>query len=271
MVFLGVFGLLFLKVKREDLIWDMPFRDEKERPPGESLRIKIDDLHTDLVSSFFPMVIGASLPLGLQLKSIPLYWKFIVVIVALIWMWWSVRSILKIYPLIRSYNIGFQGERLTAQYLQPLLCKGYHVFHDIPMNDYNVDHVVVGPNGVFAVETKTRRKRISAGIDRAKVLYDGQALHYPECQPEKYGLEAAVSRAKGLQDWISSAVGESITVKPILALPGWYVDRKGSGNLPVMNPKSIPNFVVKSDREKLSDNQIKRIKHQLFEKSKVIP
>jgi hypothetical protein len=40
---------------------------------------------------------------------------------------------------------------------------GYRVFHDFLITDKprrirNIDHIVIGANGVFSVETKTRRK-----------------------------------------------------------------------------------------------------------------
>jgi len=31
---------------------------------------------------------------------------------------------------------------------------GYHVYHDFPAERFNIDHVVVGPAGAFAIETK---------------------------------------------------------------------------------------------------------------------
>jgi len=87
--------------------------------------------------------------------------------------------------------------------------------------------------------------------------------------PETHGLDAAVTRAKGLQEWLTSAVGEPVAVQPILALPGWYVDRTGRSSLPVMNPKTIPNFISKAAPRPLSGQRIKQIRHHLFEKNKV--
>jgi hypothetical protein len=214
-----------------------------------------------LFSAVLPLVFLA------QSQSIYLICAIIVIAVGILVM--SIKNMLKKVPRIKRCNIGFRGERLTAQYLQPLIGDGYYIFHDIPMGDYNVDHAIVGPKGVYAIETKTRRKRMSAGANRAKVLYDGKTLTYPECPPERYGLDNAVDRAKGLQKFLSSAVGESVSVSPILALPGWYIKRTGKGLPPVINPQSIPKFVRKYGRDELSDPQIKRILHQLREKVKI--
>ena len=48
---------------------------------------------------------------------------------------------------------GARGEVYTAAHLD-LLPDSYQVFHDVKADQGNLDHVVVGPTGVFAVETK---------------------------------------------------------------------------------------------------------------------
>jgi hypothetical protein len=50
---------------------------------------------------------------------------------------------------------------------------GYQVFHDVQFERRNVDHVVVGPKGVFALETKTRRKPFK---EKNRVAFDGEAV-----------------------------------------------------------------------------------------------
>jgi hypothetical protein len=56
-----------------------------------------------------------------------------------------------------SYLLGSQGELWTADELRPLLGRGWRVMHHVPidMAKADVDHVLVGPSGVYAVETKT--------------------------------------------------------------------------------------------------------------------
>ncbi|MDP2056521.1 MAG: hypothetical protein Q8K35_02020 [Thiobacillus sp.] len=68
--------------------------------------------------------------------------------------------------------------------------------------------------------------------------------------------------SKWLSKWLTSAVGESVTVKPVLALPGWFVDRKGRGDALVISGREAPS-ILKAKHEPLSDSLIKRIEHQL--------
>ena len=54
------------------------------------------------------------------------------------------------------------------------MLQGFHVYHDFPAEGFNIDHIVVGAKGVFAVETKTRSKRTTANRrEDATVEYDG--------------------------------------------------------------------------------------------------
>jgi hypothetical protein len=57
-------------------------------------------------------------------------------------------------------RIGYDGELATAQELNQLMRHGYYVFHDLQAENFNIDHIVIGPAGVFAVETKSRSNDI---------------------------------------------------------------------------------------------------------------
>ena len=49
---------------------------------------------------------------------------------------------------------GARGEEAVGQVLEELDGFGYRTLHDIETGRGNLDHVVVGPTGIFAVETK---------------------------------------------------------------------------------------------------------------------
>ena len=69
------------------------------------------------------------------------------------------------------------------------------VFHDIPADNFNIDHVVIAREGVFAVETKgfTKPKQ-GAGRADATVFFDGSSLRYPQWTTKK---AARAGRAPG--------------------------------------------------------------------------
>jgi hypothetical protein len=55
-----------------------------------------------------------------------------------------------------AWRTGALGEERTAELLRPLEAQGFRVMHDrlMPRSRANIDHIVVGPPGVFIVETK---------------------------------------------------------------------------------------------------------------------
>jgi hypothetical protein len=61
----------------------------------------------------------------------------------------------------RNLVLGSRGEKVVADALEELRVLGYAVFHDIPGDGFNIDHVLVGPRGVFVIETKARKYSLS--------------------------------------------------------------------------------------------------------------
>src|SRR6266508_1185994 len=56
----------------------------------------------------------------------------------------------------RTWQRGAHGERRTARLLDRLTRDGYVVFHDlaVPDSPANVDHLAIGPTGVFVIDSK---------------------------------------------------------------------------------------------------------------------
>lgn len=58
---------------------------------------------------------------------------------------------------VKAWAIGAEGEGRTAAALEPLAAEGFRILHDLPIpgSRANIDHVVIGPSGVFVIETKS--------------------------------------------------------------------------------------------------------------------
>jgi hypothetical protein len=67
----------------------------------------------------------------------------------------------------RTWQRGAAGERRTARLLDRLARDGYVVFHDlaIPGSPANVDHLVIGPTGVFVIDSKQWIGSVRHGAD----------------------------------------------------------------------------------------------------------
>jgi hypothetical protein len=163
----------------------------------------------------------------------------------------------------RVLRLGLDGELATAEELNQLMFRGFRVYHDFPAERFNIDHVVIGPSGVFAVETKTRSKPTTANGERdATVAFDGRYLLFP-WGPEEDCLEQAARQAAWLQKWLRQAVGESVLVQAVLALPGWYVERKGRGPILVFNPRETVALFPKVKGARLDEKLITRVAYQV--------
>ena len=73
-----------------------------------------------------------------------------------------------------NWKAGYTGEAQVANLLEDLP-DDFHVFHDVKHRDLagNIDHLVVGPTGVFVLETKNWRGHVEYSPDK-KLLNDGR-------------------------------------------------------------------------------------------------
>lgn len=110
-------------------------------------------------------------------------WGGVALIASLIWIYWSLIVGLK---RIERFYKGARGEEKVSEILRGLP-DGYHVFNDFMAAGGQVDHVVAGPGGVFAIETKCWRGKVT--VEDGKILLDGRP-------PDRSPLEQAVREAK---------------------------------------------------------------------------
>lgn len=267
---MAILGPLMIWKRNRHRTRRSPLVNQLLRSPGESLRKDIEDINFDLAALFvytpllvvvvFASHISASY-LGGQPETM-----FRLVLSSVMALGVMTYGLIKISRLVRrraNLQIGYEGELAVAQELSQLMRSGALVFHDVPGEGFNIDHVVVSPNGAYAIETKARTKPLrDMGKDDAKVVFDGKTLIFPTWQ-EADPLDQAARQARWLSKWLSGAVGEQVEVKAGLALPGWFVERTGRADVAVFNPKSTQFLLKGWLKEPMSENLIKRIAHQL--------
>jgi Nuclease-related domain len=72
-----------------------------------------------------------------------------------------------------TWSQGAKGEEIVGTVLASLIDEGWYAIHDVCFGRGNIDHVLIGPGGIFAIETKSHRGRIP--IDRLDLKMLGQA------------------------------------------------------------------------------------------------
>jgi hypothetical protein len=96
----------------------------------------------------------------------------------------------------RAWRDGARGERATARRLQRLERYGYTVLHDlqVPGSHANLDHLAIGPGGVFVIDSKRYRGQLCLGPD-GMLWYAG----YPLAQQLATVVWATMRLAEALQ------------------------------------------------------------------------
>ncbi len=183
---------------------------------------------------------------------------------------WQIRKMVKAASRIDDLRNGFDAELAVGQELDQLMRYGAAVFHDFPADGFNIDHVVIAKQGVFAVETKGYTKAIGQnGKVNARVVFDGRTLSFPTWTTSK-PLEQAERQAKWLSKWAADAVGEAVDVTPVLALPGWFVERTGRSAVRVYSGRALGSLLKNSARRALTQEAIQRVEHQVAQRCRTV-
>ena len=158
---------------------------------------------------------------------------------------------------------GMRGEQAVAQELQLAVRAGYYLFNDIPTDaDCNIDHVVVGPAGVFALETKARSKPPNAEGRDLVAEFDGERISFTGGGNDTKAAKQAEAVGKWLSRELFRGTGRPITVRSVVVLPGWFVPRNTFPNVGVRNPEYLAKELRDSARV-ISDSDIEAVAQQL--------
>ena len=264
-----IVGLLrFSQWKRRWRGQKPPFSDRMLRSPGEGLRREIQDLNDEITAfmtsaTIVPLLMTCVYLIRLMSDKEGSGTGNLLFILGLGFTGYLVWKVLKLFDRRRSLRIGLAGEMATGEELNRLMLDGYHVYHDFPAHRFNIDHIVVGASGVFAVETKAYSKAGRGNrTAEATVTYDGENLRFPSWVTTE-PIEQAKVQAAWLSKWLSGAVGDPVEVSPMVTIPGWFVERKSPSGIPVLNPKEVKAYLEGKHGAALSESMIKRVCHQL--------
>jgi len=107
------------------------------------------------------------------------------------------------------------AQRRTRRQLTKLGRAGYLALHarPIPESQDQIDHLVVGPAGVFAIDSENWDKRLAVRTKSGKQLWHG-----PFSMKDR--LQHAQWEAQRAADLLSGATGKPVTVRPAMAVYG---------------------------------------------------
>lgn len=273
-------AIIFLlrRKRRRRALRRSPLTKNLLRSPGQSVREQLDEATSDLGFdvmglALFPIMVAALLLAQQQavgMRASMLDWVVPSCGVAIaVFIAYQVRKLVRAGHRIDDLRAGFDAELAVGQELDQLMRLGARVFHDFPAENFNIDHVVICPSGLFAVETKgfTKPKDIG-GRAAATVTFDGRTLKFPSWTTAE-PLDQAARQANWLAKWTSSAVGERISVTPVLVFPGWWVERKGRGETRVISGAEVESLLSRT-ASGLPPQLMQRIAHQIEQRCRTV-
>jgi hypothetical protein len=142
---------------------------------------------------------------------------------------------------VKALRLGRDGEKHVGQEFEDLRERGYHVFHDVVGDGFNLDHVLIGPAGVFTVETKTYSKPSGD----ARVVFDGERIFIDGFEADPNPVIQVMAQARWLRELLSASTGRQFEVRSVIVYPGWFVESMVPKKRPiwVLNPKNLPAFL----------------------------
>ena len=124
------------------------------------------------------------------------------------------------------FDRGASGEESVGRILD-YLGPEFVVLHDLDTGKGNVDHTVVGPQGLFVVETKSHK---------GKVTFDGTSLRLNGKPTQKDFLAQTYAEAKVVEERVRGVAARQIKAVPILVFSQAFVQVNG----PVRGVEVLP-------------------------------
>jgi hypothetical protein len=182
---------------------------EDEQEP----RVSVRDLPPDVQLRFWRLRVTIMLVVGLAFGILTRSWEIGLTLAILAGI---VDTIYRSRNAAHYVNGPHPGaRRQTSKQLAKMQREGYFVLNarPIPNSDEIIDHLVIGPTGVYAIDSEKWDPKLPIRTLNGKRLYLG-----PESQKPR--LEHAVWEAGQASEILSAALGTEITVRPALAIYG---------------------------------------------------
>jgi hypothetical protein len=121
----------------------------------------------------------------------------------------ALARVLRVHTEERAWRVGADGEEEVARRLRKLP-DAWHVVHAVPVGerDSDIDHVVIGPAGVFTLNTKNH-SRAKVWVAERSFLVNGLRTDY---------LRNARHEAARASRLLSTACAMDVSVEPVIVV-----------------------------------------------------
>jgi len=147
----------------------------------------------------------------------------------------------------RNWRRGAEGEERVAAYLASL-GERWAVVHDLTIGrkGANLDHLVIGPPGVFALNTKNLTGKLT--VYEHAILQNGHKTTF---------VPAALREARTVQERLSAAAGRRVHAWSVLVVMGCDIEvKKPLANLTLVRASSLPGWLDQLPDGALSPGEV---------------
>lgn len=146
---------------------------------------------------------------------------------AVLVMWLAAREEPPNY--ISQWLIGSWGEEQTERVLRPLERAGWHIHHDLASNrgrgDGNLDHVVIGPGGVFLLDSKQLLGEVTVDGDQATI----RRIEDPDLSYQYDASKRIIPLAFEVRDRLRAGTRATQFVTPVVVVWGRFPQQVAGG------------------------------------------
>lgn len=181
----------------------------------------------------------------------------------------------------KTYKLGYEGEKQVTETLKSTLSDDYHLINDVTLPPYyrgNTDHIILSPRGIFAIETKNHRGKITCyGRDEWLIQYRGKnngsterefnfSLGNPSVQ-----ARSSAYRIKKVIDSIEPLSSKRIWVQGIVVFSNNYSELniiELPDSVDVKRLTDLPNYLKHYPGKQLSIEDMELLEKEILRQAK---
>ncbi len=168
-------------------------------------------------------------------------------------------GVLVFYRLHRGYQQGFEGEKQVTKVLSSTLSGDYFLINDVQLvagKGSNIDHIVLGPTGIFVLETKNHSGKIVCYEDSWKRVGQNPFAQARANASIVYKVIKASEIFESKPPWIQAVV--------VFANKKVELDRrKAPSNVEVLKIDELTNCITRETR-RLSAQEIESMSKEIL-------
>ncbi|HEY1458203.1 MAG TPA: nuclease-related domain-containing protein [Solirubrobacteraceae bacterium] len=194
--------------------------DPTLRTPGQHARATVRRLRMRTLVALGVLAVATAL-LG---RAFGLHdWRFLVSEIALLVAMFVISHY--VMPLVDRHDRGATGEEHVGALLDGLSGSGWRVIHDASFGHGNVDHIAIGPGGIFSIETKSHPGPVRVGRVHGATLNQAKAQQKLVARLTGEQVEPLIVYSRA---WVDKPMGrrKGVRVVPARMLLGYLSGRQ---------------------------------------------